>query len=410
MERFEIQPVLASKLPEVADFLHLQTSAQKADSSAIQSIQETSLSEEMRLRWLLLENPVATEETPLGFWVRDPSGAIRGITLCFPGAFLAGEQRILGLFSGGFYVEQRARTMGFHLFRKYLSSPAYPLFLSTTCNANSAALWAAMGGWPVPNSEREHIVPLRLDALLPALLRDGATAGAASVVARLAGRCGNPILRFIRKRSEGPTIEPCQDWPKLAELFRRHRSQRWIVTDRSAEFLQWRYGQNSDPHPSGVYLFRDKCGNEGWFSLGSMIRGRGGRIRGAVLLDAILPRGKISFREIFPAIVRLVADHADLISFRPGPGLDYGECNTWIVSHRWPGPCAFAVSRLAFPGSAVAAIDLVPADGDGALPITPVPATERDSVKFRHVSIHNGERVGRSPERTELCHGAGSLP
>jgi hypothetical protein len=162
-------------------------------------------------------------------------------------------------------------------------------------------------------------------------------------------------------------VERCRDWEKLSELFRRHRSQNLITTERSAQFLQWRYGPGSPNHPSDIYLFRDQLGNEGWFALGKMIRGRyQGQVRGCVLLDAIWPRGKMSFRDILPAILQLVPSEADAIFFRSRPGLDYGKCSRLIVPRRLDAPSVWAMTRKGSARLQVSALDLVIADGDSA--------------------------------------------
>lgn len=376
MKRFEIHPVLGSALPEVAGFLNRQV-GEPAKAPSFRSSNRLSI--ERRLRWLLLGNPVARDDGHHGYCVRDPSGIIRGLTLCFPGAFLAGDQRIFGLGSGSLFVEPQARTAGFYLFKKYLSSQGYSFFFSTTCNTKSAALFGQLGGGPVPNSTPEYILPMKLDNLLPALVAGRNMNGTLPAIARVFGRCANPILRLLERQPVELTIAPCQDWRKLSDLFRRYRSQDWITTDRSVEFLQWRYGQHADLHPAGVYLFRDKRGNEGWFSLGTVIRGREGQIRGSVLLDAIWPREKMSFGDVFPGILQIVAPHADALFFWPRPGLDYSECSPWIIPRRRASPSVFAITGKGDPRFAVASLDLACADGDGALPVSPVDRARSDA-------------------------------
>jgi hypothetical protein len=379
MERFEIQPVFSSTLPEAARFLHRQL-GEPANRRSFQSLgREDGLSLEERLRWLLLGNPLTRDDSHHGYCVRDTSGIVRGLTLCFPSAFLAGNQRILGLGSGSLFVELQARTAGFYLFKKYLSSPGYSFFFSTTCNPNSAALFRQLGGSPVSNSTPEYVLPIKLDTLLPALVAGKTMNGTLSAIARLAGRCANPILRLFERQSAELSIAPCRDWRKLSDLFRRYRPKDRITTDRSVEFLQWRYGQHADLYPSGVYLFRDKRGNEGWFSLGTMIRGRRGQIRGSVLLDAIWPREKMSFGEVFPAILQMVTPHADALFFWPRPGLDYSECSPWIIPRRWASPSVFAITRKSDPRLDVASLDLAYADGDGALPVSPMDRVGSDA-------------------------------
>jgi hypothetical protein len=355
--RFEIQPVLSSTLPDVAGFLRRWRDNRAEGSSGQHSAYEDSLGIERRLRWLLVENPVVKGGSPHGYCIRDRLGDIRGLTLSFPAAFLAADQRLLGLCSGSFFVEPQARTLGYHLFKKYLSSPGYSFFFATTCNASSAALWGKLGGCAVPTSETEHILPLRLDVMLPAFVAARTSSKVASEIARIFGRCANPILQLLARQSSELAIEPCRDWQKLSELFRRHRSADWITTDRSAEFLQWRYGQTSPNYPCDIYWFRDKRGNEGWFCLGNVIRGHQGQIRGSVLLDAVWPREKMSFRDILPEILRLVGSEADAVFLRPQPGLDYGECSRWIIPHRSEAPRVFVITRKGNPLLPMASLD-----------------------------------------------------
>src|SRR5262249_3776170 len=160
----------------------------------------------------------------------------------FPAVFLAGDQRLLGLCSGSFYVEHEARTLGYYLFKKHLRSPGYSFFFATTCNASSGALWEKLGGCALPDSETEYILPLRLDTTLSEFVSRRHSSVAISETARLLGACANPILRLLVSRPARLAIEPCQDWQKLSELFRRCRPDNLITSERSAEYLEWRYG------------------------------------------------------------------------------------------------------------------------------------------------------------------------
>lgn len=349
MERFEIQPILSSALPDVAGFLHRWRGNEAERSSVQHYVREDTLSIERRLRWLLLENPVATEGTRLGYCLRDHQGVIRGLNLDIPAAFLSADQRLLCLCSGSFFVEPAARPLGLYLFRKYLASPGYSFFFSTTCNANSGELWRKLGGYAVPNSEIEYVLPLRLDVMIPAFVATRTSSEAARGIARICGRCANPILRLLTRPSAKLAIEPSQDWEKLSELSRRHRSSNHITSDRSAEFLRWRYGSASPLYPCGIYLFRDNQGNEGWFSLGNVLRGGQQQICGSILLDAIWPREKMSFRAIFEEILRLAVPRADAIFFRSRPGLDYREYSPWIIPHRSETPRVFVMMRKGAP-------------------------------------------------------------
>jgi hypothetical protein len=363
MESFEIQPVLDSALSDVARFLHSWPGDDDRGSAVERPVSDDSLRIEKRLRWLLVENPFTSAASQYGFCIRNASGGIMGLLLAFPGEFRVADQRLLALCSGSFFVKPQARTQGLYLFKRYLNSPGYSFFFATTCNANSGALWRTLGGCAVPNSERVYRFPLRLEVLLPASVTGRTSSRLAADMARLVGRGADPVLKLLRRRAN-LTIEPCRDWDKLAALSRRHRCAHLITTDRSAAFLRWRYGPGSPNHPYDVWLFRDTRGNEGWFSLDTIRSGRQGEIRGCVVLDAVWPREAMSFRDILPAMLQLVAPKADALFFQPRPGLDYRESSRWIFPYRLEAPQIFAMARKGGAPLAVSSLDLVPADGD----------------------------------------------
>jgi hypothetical protein len=341
MERFDLQPVMHHTLPEVAAFLCRWRCSDAENSPAEQPVCEPADSIERRLRWLLLDNPVAVKDGTLGYCLRDGLGVIRGLNLCYPSAFVSADQGLMGLCAGSFFVEQAARSMGFYLFKKYLNTPGYSFYYSSTCNGNSSELWKSMGGCAVPHSETEFILPLRLDAVMPAYVAARTSSKAAASIARTCGRGVNPILRFLTRPSAKLAIEQSHDWQKLADLARRHRSADHITSDRSPALLQWRYGPDSPSHPCSVYLFRDEQGNEGWFALGELSHGDGGKIREAVLLDAIWAQEKTSYRSIFQHIVSVAAASADVILFRWQPGLDYSEYSRFMIAHKLAAPRAY---------------------------------------------------------------------
>jgi hypothetical protein len=359
LKKFEIQPVLGSTVPAVANFIN-RWHSDRDGSSSIKSI-------ERRLQWLLIKNPLATDVSHHGFCICDDSGVIRGLLLSFPCAFLAADQRLLALCSGSYFVEPQAQAMGFFLFKKYLNSLGYSFFFATTCNAASSAIWQKSGASAVPDSETNYILPLKLDVLLPAFLAKRTSNGLVTGTARTFGRCVNPMLHLFAQRSAKLTVEPCRDWEKLSELFRRQRSQHLITTERSAQFLQWRYGPGSPNHASDIYVFRDQLGNEGWFSLGKKILERHQvQVRGCVLLDVVWPRGKVSFGDVLPAILQLVRSEADVIFFQSRSGLDYGKCSRLIIPRGSETPRVWVMTRKGSARLQASALDLVSADGDSA--------------------------------------------
>jgi hypothetical protein len=362
--RLAIQPVHDPAIPDVATFLY-RYARREAGSSSERPVREDRRSTERRLRWLLTDNPLTTPISEHGLCARDASGAITALLLAFPSVFVAGDQRLVALGSGGFFVEPEARTLGFYLFKQYLGSPRYAFYFSTTCNPNSSVLWRALGATAVPGSDREYVLPLRYDVLLPAFLAGRTSSAAATGMARVLGRCANGVRRLLTPRARGLVVEPCRDWDKLAELSRRHRPVSVITTERSAASLAWRYDPTAPNFPFDIHVVRDPRGNEGWFSLGSITRGRHGEIRGYYLLDVVWPREMMSFRDILAAIVKVATPKADAVYFRPRPGLDQGECSRWLIPWQLDAPRAFAMTRKGDPLLPVSLLDIVPADGDG---------------------------------------------
>src|SRR5438046_9847793 len=128
----------------------------------------------------------------------------------------------------------------------------------------------------------DYIVPFKREVLLPALLAKKTSSVSAANIARVAGRWANRVFRPRTRNSTKLRIEPCRDWEKLAALFRRHRDADVMPTDRSAVFLQWRYGWNAPNQPFDIRMFRDPRAHERWFALRRVTRGRQRQAGGSV--------------------------------------------------------------------------------------------------------------------------------
>ena len=338
---FQIQPVLCSTLPEVAGFLHSWHRSDSNRSSSRILAQESAPDIERRLSWLLIQNPAALRESPLGYCLRDGSGAIRGLNLCFPSLFVAGHKQLAALCSGSFFVEPPARSLGFYLFKKCLRLPGYSFFFSCSCNPSSSEIWKAFGARSVPNSEIEYILPIRLDSLLAAYITDRTASSGAARMARLCGRSVNPILRALRKSSPKLRVQSCHDWEKLSELSARHRAPGFVHPDRAPAVLEWRYGPASPAHPCGVYLLQDASGREGWFSLSRTTRGNRSPFPASLLLDAVWPLEKMPAKSVFDTIVRVAAETSDAVSFRGQPGLAARQYGAGVIPRKLAAPRAF---------------------------------------------------------------------
>jgi hypothetical protein len=361
--KFQIQQVCDGMLSEVAEFLHRWHQHREARVS-IRAVPKSPQKIEQSLKWLLIENPVVEGHSHHGFFVSDEAGVIRGLSLNFPNAFVFADRRVLGLCSGSYFVEPQVRTAGYYLFKRYLDSPGYAFYFATTCNANSSAIWEKLGGTAVPDSGTEYILPLRFDVMLPAFLGRKFRSRLAAGISKAVGRGGNLVCELLRPMSTTLTVERCRDWEKLSELSHRHRPQNLMTAERSARFLQWRYGPTSPNHSAEICVFRNGRGSEGWFALGERMLGRDGHIRSAILLDAVWPRSHIHFREILPAVVQRASGWADAVFFPSRPRLNYRECSRLVVSRRFEAPRSWAMGAKGSTSLDWSCLDLVTADGD----------------------------------------------
>src|SRR4051812_17889951 len=123
--RFEIQPLDDGALSEAATFLDRWRSA--GDHGPPASVQAGPSSTARRLQWMLMDHPLRSEG-PHGLCIRDGAGTMTGLLLAFPSAFRAGDRRLLALCSGSYFVEPRARTLGFYLFKRHLARRGYAFF------------------------------------------------------------------------------------------------------------------------------------------------------------------------------------------------------------------------------------------------------------------------------------------
>jgi hypothetical protein len=358
----ELERIGEATIPDVAAVLTAATLSESATPGA-RAVERVAT--ERHLRWLLLDNPLAEASPYHGLCVRAAGGEITGVLLSFPAAFVADEKRLLAFGSGGYAVQAGARTAGYYLFKRHLTMAGADFFFSTTCNATSGRLWAALGALAVHRSETEYILPLNLEVVLAAFVAGRAASPAAAGVAAALGRCADPVWRRLGRPCT-LALEACRDWDKLAALARRHRPAGVITIDRSPAYLQWRYGPDAPNGPFEIHVVRDRLGDEGWFALGTVRRGREGRIRGAIVLDAVWPSARMRFADLVPAIVRAAAPAVDAIYAHARPALAGGPGGRPWLPWRLDGPRAFVITPRGRAARSLSSLDLVPADGDGA--------------------------------------------
>lgn len=354
-----VEAISQSDLADCAMFLH-RWHSERNSTTAVGREQGSLLN---LLHWLLIENPCGRGNEDLGYCVRSENG-IEGLILCFPARFLLGEKQLTGFGSGSYFVEPRARMLGFFLLKRYLSHPGFDFYFGTTCNGISGALWTQCRASAIPNSHMEYLVPLRYQVVLASFANSRAWPTSAARGARLVGRALDQCLR--PGRPYGSLIaSPCRDWEKLSLLFYRHRVRESLTTDRSAEYLEWRYGPSSPHGPAETFAFRTGQGAEGWFAITKMARGRSGEIDGTCLLDVVWPREKVTLPELLRAILSCPSvAQSDALFLAPRLGASYRGCRPRAIRRLLPHPQAFLLMAKGRTPIDPARVDLAPADGD----------------------------------------------
>ena len=315
------------------------------------------------LRWRLLDNPDRTAAVDLGLALRTDAGELAGVLLAFPSRFALGGRRLLGLGSGGFYVEPRARMQGFFMFRRLLKTRGVNFFFTTTCNATSAQLWEKLGGRPVPGANETFCLLLRAGAVAHEYALRGRARGVLAPVARAAGSLATPLLALGRRRAK-IAFRAVADWDRMADLVARHRDPDALTCERSAEYLHWRHEQSPAAARNETVLFEDRHGRAGWFVAQVQPDIGQSKIRNYCILDLICPPEGLDPAALLDAMAAQYAGRADLL-YLPRT---IAERSRLRPPKLWCRRIPFATSYLIDPENRsrplVETADLAPADGD----------------------------------------------
>lgn len=365
-QRLYIEPITNDLLQETAQYLAAWHSndAEADEERAFRKVEPQQI--EKLLVWRLVQNPAKRPETKLGYCIRTEDGGFVGTILQFPSNFLVGERRLTGLCSSCFFVRPEARLQALIIFRKYLSEPGYDFYFGTTCSSYSGKLWQKLRGSTVLNSQFEFILPFRTAPLIEALADSKRLHRNWGTLARIIGHGTDTLRTVVVKPRLRLRIEKTQDWERIAEISRRNQVREILSNERSAQFLEWRYGRSPAAPRHQVYCFRDRAGNEGWFALGQTRRGRRGQIRGTVMLDFVWPRNKIRVRDIVAAAIEHTAPNSDALFLAPRPDVQYEDVRQMKIRRKLQSPQCFVLASDGTGTIPTRIIDFVPGDGDSA--------------------------------------------
>jgi hypothetical protein len=320
MAGYDFKPITAENLAEVAEFLHQQQEITSQDDWT----QARPSGDD--LRWML-GNPDLKPDVPLGMILANTDGCTAGMILSIPRLYRLGDQALLGLAAGDFFVDASARLQGFFLLRRFLATGGADFWYANSCNRQSGALWAKCGAAMVPDSDVEYLLPIHVGPLAQEMaIRKSWPAALGAALLAL-----GPLADLVAlpRRRNRLTLEYCSDLELLAAIAERCRNRRLLQPDRSVPYLNWLYGAlpaaELGDQPLRVYLFRGPTGDEGWFSVAQDRRGRKDQIRTTRVLDVVWPAERMTFADILPALLDVARRRSDLLSIRGRVGLGLGS-------------------------------------------------------------------------------------
>lgn len=340
MAGYTFKSITEDNLAEVAAFLFQQQEAtSREDRTQARPAGDN-------LRWLLA-NPHQSPDLPLGLMLSTTEGKMAGMILSVPRLYWLGEERLLGLAAGDFFVDSSARLQGFFLLRRFLATGGVAFWYANSCNRQSGPLWAKCGAAMVPESDVEYLLPIRHGPLAEELvLRKNWPAAIGTILGRL-----GPLADLVvgPRTSRHFKVEYCTDLDRLAAIAGRCRDPKYLQPDRSEPYLTWLYGSlpavATSDQTKTLHTFRTAAGLEGWFAVQHDRRGHREQIRTTRLVDVVWPSDQLAFTDILPAILEVALPRSDLISIRGRVGLGLNHRVAGLRRRHLLAPEGYLVSR-----------------------------------------------------------------
>jgi hypothetical protein len=215
------------------------------------------LADARRFDWLYINNPHGSARSWLAFEADD--GAIVGVASAFPRHVYMGKNKELAWVLGDFCINNRYRSLGPALMLQRSCLEALSCNSGAFCydlpNSGMAAVYKRLQIEPFGKMIR-LARPLRVDASVGRILENTA-------LARSLSAAGNCLIRFrdsLAKRTNrnlAIAFHRGQCGDEFSSLAQEVGSQYGICTQRSAEYLNWRYLSNTYCHYHVITARRD---------------------------------------------------------------------------------------------------------------------------------------------------------
>jgi hypothetical protein len=324
-------------------------------------------------RWRHAENPRRTASIP-SFLLAAQGGRAVAVHGLLPLKLKVGDTELVASCSCDLAADPSVRGVGMKIKLKTMSRDLSPVHISTSANEPANRLTLALGGKEVPGGRRRLFKPLRLEKLLPQLLRPRLGGPIGGLVGMLAGYSGTAALAFQRaaaggRRVAGARIETIDRFDdRFTELGKRLIEPHAVAVIRDREYLEWRYRAYPFPGIESFALLR--CEVLLGYAVIHVATDPDGH-RFAALLELAVPRGDPApFAQLLrEAVQRAARSGAHYVIARaPSPEWEPGMTASGFFLRLAPISPATYKNNTAVPDDLFAASDswyLSLGDGDG---------------------------------------------
>jgi Acetyltransferase (GNAT) domain len=212
-------------------------------------------------RWRHAENPSRIASIP-SFLLAAQGGQVVAVHGLLPLKLKVGDTELIASCSCDLAADPSTRGAGMKIKLRAMSRDLAPLHISTSANEPANRLTLALGGQEVPGGRRKLLKLLRLEKLLPQLLRPRLGGAIGGLVGALAGYSSTLALSLHRAVTRGggvagariETIDRFDD--RFTELGKPLIEPHAVAVIRDREYLEWRYRAYPFPGIESFALLR----------------------------------------------------------------------------------------------------------------------------------------------------------
>lgn len=330
----QVSPISETDFPELAAFAARYARAGEPNSA-------NGFSPEDRLRWVLLENPARSSDTPFGWCARDgDSKTTVAMLLCVPFQVGVDDFSATALMASKFYADPNHRGAGIGpLVRFVQESRRFPL-LMTSANAIAGELYRKCGAYQIEQIDHT-MLGIRRPAPLAEEWAFRRTRSASA--ARLFALPGYLIRRSIgRSPAEGELMPLTSADQATMSPWPRPRDAMAVIRD--ANYIRWRYFGRE--RGKDVFRFRMPEAQDSLVVVRLARSGYRGQIRVLDVLDLWPPADPQVAASLVSNLATRYNGLFDVIWMRSqSPETEQMLSQIGFVHHAFPAPLGWCIDR-----------------------------------------------------------------